>query len=61
MIDKISELFKGDFGTKVVSVSKVFIDLFKKLNIEYEQVGDNDDVTCVSFFVSRRDICRCCS
>ncbi len=49
MIDKISELFKGDFGTKVVSVSKVFIDLFKKLNIEYEQVGDNDDVTAYRF------------
>ena len=49
MIDKISELFKGDFGTKVVSVSKVFIGLFKKLNIEYEQVGDNDDVTAYRF------------
>ncbi len=49
MIDKISELFKGEFGAKVVSVSKVFIGLFKKLNIEYEQVGDNDDVTAYRF------------
>ncbi len=49
MIDKIAELFKDEFGTKPVIVAKVFTDLFKKLNIQYEQVGDNDDATAYRF------------